>query len=93
MKYLKKKIGRNPQAAWQEIEDKIVIVTPRTKKIHIVSGCGSRIWQLIEKPRLGASVMDMLADEFSAERKRLEKDLEDFIEEMVSKDAVELKDE
>ncbi len=86
-------VKRNAQAAWQAVEDNIVVVTPQTKKIHILSGAGGKIWQLLETPQEQSVLVKEVVDEYEVDIQQAEKDIEAFIQELIEKDIVCLKTE
>ncbi len=83
-----KTIVRTNIAAWQEVEGNIVVVTPNTKKIHILSGLGIRVWELLEKPILKSQILDIIVDEYDVSREQAETDMNGFIHELLEKKII-----
>jgi len=89
MKLGKNMISRNPKAAWQEVDDKIVVVTPHTRKIHILHGSGSDIWKRLSNSREFESIVEFLASEYNIEVKEAYGDVENFCAELIEKDVIQ----
>ena len=81
-------ISRNKNVAWQVVEDKIVVVTPQTRKIHILSGIGSSIWDSIKEPKEMAKIVDIVCEQFDVDRPVAEKDVNEFIDDLSDKEIV-----
>ena len=84
-------IVRNNKTAWQTVEDKIIAVTPQNKRIHILSGAGAVIWQSLQEPKSIAQLVDSIRDEFEVERQQAERDAQEFVQELLNKEIVSLK--
>jgi hypothetical protein len=85
-------VARGRDTAWQVVEDKVVVVTPRTRRIHILDGTGGRIWECIEEPRDVRSVVSAIGEEFDVERDRALGETVRFLKELVEKGMVEVRD-
>jgi len=83
---------RSPDTAWQDIEDKTVIVTPRTKKIHIISGSGRSIWSCLEKPQKLENIVELLCGEYEVSVQQARDDVSRFIQDLVDKKIVKVVD-
>jgi hypothetical protein len=84
-------VMRSDKTAWQTVQDRVVVVTPQTKKIHILSGSGSRIWQCLDQPRQFQQILKIVCDEYDVGCEQAEKDLKDFIQQLRDKEIVFLK--
>ena len=82
-------ITRNRQAAWQIVEDKAVVVTPQTRKMHILSGAGALIWQLLGEPRRVEELVADLCREYDVSSPQARQDLESFLAQLWEKEAIE----
>jgi hypothetical protein len=58
--------------------------------IYSFNGTGSSIWQLLESPKTVSELVDAVAQEYDAERERVEKDVEEFLSEMLSAGLAEV---
>jgi len=90
MKSQKKMFVRSPDIAWQNVDGKIVVVTPRTKKIHILSGCAISIWDYLEQPQQIESIVEMLCSEYEVDTQQAEHDADNFIHDLLSKEIVKV---
>jgi Coenzyme PQQ synthesis protein D (PqqD) len=52
--------------------------------IYSFNGTGSSIWQLLETPKTVDELVAAVAEEYDAERDRVEKDVKEFLGEMLS---------
>ena len=52
--------------------------------IYSFNGTGSSIWQLLEAPKTVDELVAAVAQEYDAERDRVEKDVKEFLGEMLS---------
>jgi hypothetical protein len=52
--------------------------------IYSFNGTGTSIWKLLETPKTMADLVDAVAQEYDVERERVEKDVKDFLGEMLS---------
>jgi len=85
---LEKKISRHPSAAWQNIEDRVLVVTPKTKKVHILDGCGACVWRHIAQPQTVESIVQMICLEYEVTMSQAQKDVEAFVSELEEKNMV-----
>ncbi|MFH1459659.1 MAG: PqqD family protein [Candidatus Omnitrophota bacterium] len=79
---------RNKEAAWQEVEDNIVVITQQTKKIHVLSGCGLMLWQRLEQSQTKQDLLQAILDEYEVEPAQAQADLDKFLEEVIAKDII-----
>ena len=90
MKSQKKMFVRSPDVAWQNVDDKIVVVTPRTKRIHILSGCATSIWNYLEHPQQIENIVEMLCYEYEVNTQQAEHDTDSFIRDLLNKEIVKV---
>ena len=88
MDSLKMEIKRHPSAAWQEIEDRVLVVTPKTKKVHILDGCGAAVWRQIARPRTLELIVRQICSEYEVAESQAQRDVEFFIAECREKSMV-----
>lgn len=55
-----------------------------------MEGVGPRIWQLLEEPRTGREIRDVLLEEFEVGKDRLEADLRSFLGELRDEGLIEV---
>jgi len=90
MKSQKKMFVRRPETAWQNIEDKTVVVTSRTKKIHILSGSAKSIWNYLEQPRQLENIVELLCAEYEVDARQAKHDASGFINDLLDKEIVKV---
>ncbi|MCP4650969.1 MAG: PqqD family protein [PVC group bacterium] len=93
MKFENMLIGRSDQAAWQEVEENVVVVNSNTRKVHILSGIGGRIWQILEHPRQQTDIVNVIMQEYDVAREQAENDVDSFLQELAQKEIIKIKDE
>lgn len=83
MKYPAKRIRRNTDLAWQEVDKVTVVVTPRTKKIHILSGSGSDVFRLLKNPATIEEIISFVCTEYEVAQEQAQLDMEKFIDDLI----------
>jgi len=81
---------RKNKAAWQQVEENVIVVTSQTRKMHILQGVGKRIWQLLESPIKQQDLINKLQDEYDAPPLLIKQDTEEFINQLLEKSIIEL---
>lgn len=81
---------RKSKAAWQQVEENIIVVTSQTRKMHILQGIGQRIWQLLENPIKQQDLIDQMQAEYDADPLQIKQDVEEFLEQLVEKSIIEV---
>ena len=66
----------------KNVDENIVLVTPRQGKVRVLNGVGSAVWTLIDGQRSLRDICDSLMGEFKVEREVVSADLHAFINEM-----------
>ena len=79
---------RNQKIAWQVVDDKIVLVSPQTHKIHILSGCGSRIWEYLKETKKEEELIDLVCEEFDVGATQAEEDIDHFLNDLLKEELV-----
>ena len=90
---LEKYIAKSLQTSWQIIEDEIFIVTSKDSMIHTSNNVGARIWKLINGKRKIKEIASNISEEFAVDYEGAEKDLLDFINQLLKKGMVVLSDD
>ena len=65
-------LQRSSKVAWQQLDDKVIIVTPKDKQIHILSGSGMDIWQALEEPKTIEALFLYLYEIYDVAEEQLE---------------------
>ena len=66
----------------KNVDENIVLVTPRQGKVRVLNGVGSVVWSLIDGRRSLHDICDSLMGEFKVDREVASADLHTFITEM-----------
>lgn len=74
---------RNPDLIGALIDDELVMMSADKGQYYGLAGVGLRIWELLEQPRRFNELVDRILDEFEVEREVCEKDLVEFLGQMV----------
>jgi len=74
---------------WQIIDDKAVIIDPRTQKVHELNEVGSFIWQNLGGDFDTAQISEMLESDFDCGLAVVAHDIEEFCESLVAEGIVE----
>jgi hypothetical protein len=85
-------VSRHPDTAWQKVEDNIVVVTPKTRQIHILSGCATDIWDMIASPQPFSALRDQILEHFEVTANTAEKDLQQILKELTKKELIQTQD-
>ena len=85
-----KKIKRNESAVWRVIDDEIVVLVPEAAMVHALTGCGSRVWELIEGETAVSGIIQRICDEYDVERQRAEGEINQFIHSLLDNKLVEI---
>lgn len=79
MKFEDRILKRHPDASFQEIDGKALVVVPQRAAIEVLSEVGTRVWSLIDGRRTVAEIMDRIAADYDVERAQLEADIQEFV--------------
>ena len=85
-----KKIKRNGSAVWRVIDDEIVVLVPEGAMVHALTGCGSRVWELIEGETTISEIIQRICDEYDVEAQRAEEEITQFICSLLDNKLVEI---
>jgi hypothetical protein len=79
---------RHEQTAWQLIDDKVIVVTPQTRRVHILSGVGGKVWEYLERPKQIGELVEFICNEYEVDYQRAEKDIKDFIQQLCAREII-----
>lgn len=74
---------------WQVIDDKAVILDPRTQKVHELNEVGSFIWEKLDGEHDAEAISTLLTEDFDCELAIIASDIQDFCEGLVAEGIVE----
>jgi hypothetical protein len=83
------RIKRSDDAVWRVIDGDVVLLIPEEATIHALTGCGSRVWELIEDETTILSVVERICAEYEVDVERASLEVAEFIEKLVSMSLVE----
>lgn len=84
------KIKRSDKAVCRIIDGEVVILIPEESVLYALGGCGSRIWELIEKEISVSDLVDVICDEYEVELERAKEDIDEFINNLRKLNLVEV---
>lgn len=79
---------RNSKIAWQKVEEKVVLVSPKTKKIHILYGTGGYLWECLEQQRSVDQLTELVCEQYDATQEQAQLDIQEFLNQMQEEDLV-----
>ncbi len=81
------------QVASQVMDGQAVVVLADTGRVNILNEVGTRIWELMDGKRTVRELAEVLASEFEVTREAALEDTRAFVQELVARNAVELRAE
>ena len=75
----KTKIKRSKRVIFKEINGVVYILDPRNATVYTLNETASFIWQSLKIPRSSEELISLITKNFNIERKKSEKDSENFI--------------
>ena len=93
MQVVSKRYEKDPSVVYREIAGEAILVPIRQdiadmQSIYTLDSVGADIWKLIDGKRTLTDIRDALLGEYEVEASVLSKDLDEFIEQLVSVGAV-----
>ena len=83
----------HPQVAARIIDGEAVIVLPQSGQVNVLNEVGSRIWELIDGTLSVGEITETIVAEYDVSAEQAERDVEEFIEELVENKMLVLADE
>ena len=83
------KIKRNETAVWRVIDGDVVLLIPEEAILHALTGCGSRVWELIEGETTLSAVVDQICAEYEVDLERARDEVTEFIQKFIFMNLVE----
>jgi coenzyme PQQ biosynthesis protein PqqD len=83
---LDKKVTRDENVAWRIIGDEAVLLSAEDSSVHSLDAVGTRIWELCDGEKTVSEIVDQVVSEFDVDRETAEKDVVEFIEELMNKE-------
>ena len=85
---MSRRFRRNDDVAFQSLMDQVVVVSARTREVHVLNGTGSRIWALLEHEASAADLAQALCGEYAVGAADAEAEIEMFLRELEEKGLV-----
>lgn len=86
-------VQRNPKLISNQMDGEIVMMSIDNGEYYGLDEIGSRIWELMENPTEVRSIVNDLMAEFDVSFDECAKDTIEFLEDLMSKDLVLMKNE
>jgi len=87
---LTSKVQRNLNMVTSNLDGEIVMMSVEHGEYFGLDEIGTRIWEFLEKPVIVEELITSLTNEFEVERQECEHDTLEFLEELLSKELVQL---
>lgn len=73
-----------------ELGDEAAILNMKNCVYYGLDPVGARIWRLLQQPRSVGEIRDVIASEYDASPERIERDLQELLEKLLSEGLVEM---
>lgn len=84
------KVKRSDEAVWRVIDDEVVVLFPREPELHALTGCGSRVWELLEVETAISEIVQKICDEYDVEPQRASEEINEFINKLAALKLVDI---
>lgn len=84
-------IVRNSEPVTVEVDGTAVMMSLLQGKYYGLDAIGTRIWELVENPTTPRRLCDTLMQEFEVDRETCERDVLDFVTELVAEKLLEVR--
>lgn len=79
---------RSQSALWTELDGQFMLMNIEDGSYYEMAGIGSVIWQMLERPRSEAEIVDAVVATYRVERERCVADVRAFLEKLVTSHVV-----
>jgi hypothetical protein len=79
---------RNPDLAWTNMDDEIVMMSVERGEYSGLGGAGSRIWELLADPLTTSQICARLVEEFEVDADTCGTDVVEFVGQMLKSDLI-----
>jgi hypothetical protein len=80
------KAKKNKDIAFRVIGSEALLVNPKDGLVYPLNCVGTRVWELIDAQRSAGDIVRTIEEEFDGEKACLEKDILEFIGELIKTD-------
>ena len=81
-------LQRQPNMVFSHIDDEVVMMSIEAGEYYGLNPVASRIWELLEKPHTFGRLIDLLMLEFDIDKSTCQKDVTNFLNQLVDKGLV-----
>lgn len=81
-------VQRAPAALWRTFNTETAVILPSASAVRVLNEVGARIWELADGRTFG-EIVDVLVNEFEAERTQIESDAQAFLSELHGRGLLE----
>jgi hypothetical protein len=85
-----KKVKRNDEAVWRVIDGEVVVLIPQEQSLHALTGCGSRIWELIEGETTVLEIIEQICAEYEVDSQKAREEIIEYVDKLVHKKLVKI---
>jgi hypothetical protein len=83
-------VKRSEVAVWRVIDGEVVVLSPEDVSINALTGCGGRVWELIEKETTILEITRTICAEYEVETQQAEEDITEFISKLAKMKLVDI---
>ena len=84
------KVKRNDEAVWRVIDGEIVVLLPEERALHALTGCGSRVWELIEEETAISEIVQKICAEYDVEPQRAREEIIEYVHKLEAMKLVDI---
>lgn len=85
-----KKVKRTDGVVWRVVDGEAVILIPEEAALHALTGCGSRIWDLIEEEIAVPEIVQRICNEYDVDQQRAEREITEYVHKLEGLKLVEI---
>ena len=84
------KVRRSDDAVWRVIDGEVVVLIPEEAALHALTGCGSRVWELIEEETAISEIIQRICAEYEVEPQRAREEVTEYVHKLEAMKLVEI---
>jgi Cdc6-like AAA superfamily ATPase len=84
------KVKRNDEAVWRVIDGEVVVLLPEERALHALTGCGSRVWELIEEETAISEIVQKICAEYDVEPQRAREEITEYVNKLEAMKLVDI---
>jgi len=86
-------IVRSSNQVSTSLGEEVVLLGLQSEKYFGLKGVGTRIWEIIQKPKTVKEILDLLLEEYEVEPEHCEQDLLALLQQLAGEELIKVKDE